>query len=192
MTFLILGLVLFLGLHSVRIFAEGTRSAVVGRIGENAYKGAYSLLSLLGLVLIGQGYGAALASAGIVWQPPAGMAHLALLLVPVAFVLVVAAYVPMGGIKARVGHPMVLGVALWALGHLLANGETANVVLFGAFLVWAVLDYAASIARDRREAVVRRSLGARGDVLAVAIGGVAALAFVWRLHLWLIGVPPLG
>ena len=192
MTFLILGLVLFLGLHSVRIFADGARAGLVQRFGENVYKGVYSLLSLAGLVLVGRGYGEAFAGSGVLWQPPAATRHLALLLVPAAFVLVVAAYVPTGRIKAAVGHPMVLGVALWALGHLLANGETANVVLFGAFLVWAVLDYAASIARDRRDGVVRRSLGAKGDVLAVAIGLVGALAFILWLHLWLIGVSPLG
>ncbi|GGD07707.1 NnrU family protein [Aureimonas glaciei] len=192
MTLLILGLVLFLGLHSVRIVANGTRSALVGRMGENAYKGVYSLLSLLGLVLVGRGYGDALAGAGTLWQPPAAAAHLALLLVPAGFVLVVAAYVPTGRIKAMVGHPMVLGVALWALGHILANGETANVLLFGAFLVWAALDYAASLARDRRDGVVRRSLGGKGDILAVAIGLAAALAFLGGLHRWLIGVSPLG
>ena len=192
MTLLIVGLVLFLGMHSARIFADGARTALVGRFGENVYKGIYSLLSLVGLVLIGRGYGDALASAGMVWEPPAATRHLALLLVPIAFVLVVAAYLPTGRIKVAVGHPMVLGVALWALGHLLANGEAANVILFGAFLVWAACDYAASLARDRREGVIRRSLGAKGDILAVVIGLVAALTFIWRLHLWLIGVSPIA
>ena len=192
MTLLIVGLALFLGLHSARIFADGARTALIGRFGETVYKGLYSVLSLVGLVLVGQGYGDALANAGMVWDPPAATRHLALLLVPAGFVLVVAAYVPTGRIKVAVGHPMVAGVALWALGHLLANGETANVVLFGAFLVWAVADYAASLARDRRQGVVRHSLGSRGDGLAVGIGLVAALAFIGRLHLWLIGVSPVG
>ncbi|WP_224003479.1 NnrU family protein [Aureimonas sp. SA4125] len=192
MTVMIAGLLLFLGLHSVRIFGEGLRTASIARFGETAYKAVYSLVSLAGLVLVGQGYGEALADGGMVWDPPAATRHLSLLLVPAAFVLVVAAYVPTGRIKAFVGHPMVLGIGLWALGHLLANGETANVVLFGAFLVWAAFDYAASLARDRRMGTVRRSLGARGDILAITVGLGAALVFIWRLHLWLIGVTPLG
>lgn len=192
MAVLIAGLVLFLGVHSVRIFAEGGRSGLIARFGETPYKLVYALVSLLGLVLIGNGYERAYAEAGLLWSPPEGMRHLALLLVPAGFVLVVASYVPTGRIKAAVGHPMVLGIALWALAHLLANGALASTILFGAFLVWAVADYASSLARDRRAGVIRRSLGMKGDILAIGIGLTAALAFVFWLHRVLIGVSPVG
>lgn len=192
MPVLMAGLVLFLGVHSTRILAEDGRARLIGRFGDTGYKIAYSLLSLLGLILIGQGYESAWGDAGVLWSPPAGLRHLALLLVPAGFVLVVASYVPTGRIKAAVGHPMALGIALWALGHLLANGATASVVLFGAFFVWASIDFLSSRARDRREGVVRRSLGAIGDVLAVGIGLLSSVAFILWLHLWLVGVSPIG
>lgn len=190
MGFLVLGLVLFLGIHSLRLAGDAPRARLITGIGETPYKLGYSVLSLLGLVLIGQGYREALAASGQVWLPPAGLRHLALLLVPVAFVLVAAAYAPAGRIKRAARHPMVLGVGLWALGHLLANGETANVVLFGAFLVWAVADYAASLRRAPHP--VAGPVSAVGDVAALAIGLGLAAAFLAGLHQWLIGVSPLA
>jgi len=190
MTLLVLGLVLFLGIHSLRIAGDAPRAAMLSRLGEGPYKGLYSVLSLAGLVLIGQGYGAALAASGMAWVPPTGLRHLTLLLVPISFVLVVSAYAPAGRIKRLARHPMVLGIALWSLGHLLANGETANVVLFGAFLLWAVADYAASLRRAPQP--VSGPPSAKGDAAAVIVGGALALAFIFGLHQWLIGVSPLG
>jgi uncharacterized membrane protein len=144
MTLLLLGLILFLGVHSTRIFADGFRSAQRARLGENGWKAAYSVASLVGFVLLVYGFGQARADSPVLWTPPVYMRHLAALLVAAAFVLLAAAYVPGNAIKAKLGHPMILGVKTWALAHLLANGRLVDVLLFGAFLVWAILDFASS------------------------------------------------
>ncbi len=192
MLVLIAGLALFLGVHSMRIWGPGLRDGMVARLGENRFKGLYSLLSLAGLVLLVWGWGLARQQPVLLWQPPVGMRHLASLLTLLSFVLLAAAYVPGNQIKARLGHPMVLGVKAWALAHLLANGLLAHVLLFGAFLAWAVVLYAASRRRDRREGVVRQPGRGSRTLLAVLLGGVAWAAFAFWLHGALIGVRPLG
>ena len=149
MTLLILGLILFLGVHSVRIFAEGWRTAQIAQRGEGAWKGLYSLASIVGFGLIIWGYGLARAQPVLLWAPQLWARHLASLLMLLAFILLAAAYVPRNGIKAWVHHPMVLGVKVWALAHLLANHTLADLLLFGSFLVWAVLDFRAARSRDR-------------------------------------------
>ena len=149
MTFLILGLILFLGVHSVRIFAEGWRTAQIAQRGEGAWKGLYSVASIVGFGLIIWGYGLAREQPTVLWPPQLWARHLASLLTLVAFILLAAAYVPKNGIKAWVHHPMVLGVKVWALAHLLANHTLADLLLFGSFLVWAVLDFRAARQRDR-------------------------------------------
>jgi len=156
MALLILGLILFLGTHSMRVLGEGPRSALLGRLGEGGYKGLYSLLSLGGIVLVAIGYGAARENPQLLWIAPIWTRHLAALLTLVSFVLLAAAYVPGNAIKARLHHPMVLGVKVWALAHLLANHTPADVVLFGSFLVWAVLDYRAAKARDLAAPILAR------------------------------------
>jgi uncharacterized membrane protein len=192
MTLLVLGLVVFLGMHSFSM-ARGARAALIGRMGEGAYKGLYSLVSLAGIVLIAVGYGQYRAGGYIpVWDPPVWTRHLALLLVWVAFICFVAAYLP-GHIKARLKHPMLAGVKIWALAHLLANGDLGSILLFGSFLVWAVL---ARISAKRRDVAAQHGgtaapAGIRNDVLAVVIGTAVYLAFVVWLHPWLIGVPVL-
>ena len=191
MAFLLLGLVLFLGVHSVRIVAEDWRSSTIARIGEKPYKGMYALLSLLGFVLIVWGFGVARAHPVQLWNPPVAMRHLAALLTLVAFVLLAAAYVPRNGIKARVHHPMVLGVKVWALAHLLANGNVAHVVLFGAFLVWAVLNFSAARRRDRLAGTVYPPGTTGGTVTTLLVGAVAWAVFAFWLHGWLIGVRPI-
>lgn len=190
---LLLGLVVFFGVHSLRIFAEDGRDRLIARLGESQFKLTYSALSLIGLLLIIFGYGQARADASLLWSPPTGLRHLAFLLVPVAFILVASAYSPAGHIKAAVRHPMVLGVAIWALAHLLVNGTDADLVLFGGFLAWALVDYASALRRTETgvaQAVAVKSL--RGDIIAVVIGLVLSAAFVFGLHGWLIGVPLLG
>ncbi|HEX2556179.1 MAG TPA: NnrU family protein [Microvirga sp.] len=190
MTLLILGLVLFIGTHAFTM-ARGPRGRLRARLGEGPYKGLYSLLSLAGIVLVSVGYGAYRAGGYVpLWDPPVWTRHLALLLVWFAFVAFVAAYLP-GRIKARLKHPMLAGVKIWALAHLLANGDLGSVVLFGSFLAWAV---AARISTRRRDEVVPHGgpaaapAGWRNDVLALAIGTIAYLAFAFWLHPWLIGV----
>ncbi|MDF2970491.1 MAG: NnrU family protein [Microvirga sp.] len=189
MTLLVLGLVLFIGIHSFSM-ARGPRATLIGTIGEGAYKGLYSLLSLAGIVLISVGYGQYRANGYIpVWDPPVWTRHLALLLVLVAFICFVAAYLP-GHIKAQLKHPMLAGVKIWAFAHLISNGDLGSILLFGAFLAWAVV---ARISLKRRDVAAQHGgtaapAGWRNDILAVAIGTVVYLAFVFWLHPWLIGV----
>ncbi|HZF78186.1 MAG TPA: NnrU family protein [Rubrivivax sp.] len=192
MLMLILGLVLFLGVHSTRIVADGWRSRTIARMGPGAWKGIYTLVSIAGFVLIVWGYGMARQDPVVLWQPPRGMNHAAALLMVVSFVLLVATYVPRNGIKARLHHPMVLAVKLWALAHLLANGTLADVLLFGAFLVWAVLSFRAARQRDRAAGTTYPAGTLAGTSTTVVAGLLAWALFAFWAHLWLIGVPPLS
>jgi len=192
MTLLILGLVLFLGVHSVRIFAEGWRRATLARVGEGAWKGMYSVLSLAGFALIVWGYGQARLDPVVLWSPPTGMRHLASLLTLAAFVLLAAAYVPRNHLKARLHHPMVLAVKVWALAHLLANQTLADAVLFGSFLVWAVLDFRAARARDRADGTVYLHGHTGRTIVTVAVGMAAWAMFAFWAHAALFGVRPFG
>ncbi|MDT8990347.1 NnrU family protein [Curvibacter sp. APW13] len=190
MTYLVVGLVLFLGLHSVRIVADDWRSRVLQSRGEGAYKGLYSLLSLAGFALIVFGFGVARETPVVLWTPPLALRHIGSLLVLVAFVLLVAAYVPRNAIKARVGHPMVLGVKTWALAHLLMTGRLETVVLFGAFLAWGVLDFVSLRRRDRAAGVQYPASNAGATVLALGVGVAAYAVFAVLLHGLLIGIKP--
>jgi uncharacterized membrane protein len=192
MTLLLAGLALFLGIHSVRIFAEDWRTARIAAMGPLGWKALYSLISIAGFVLIAYGYGMSRQSPIDLWAPPVWTRHLASLLTLPVFVLVVAAYLPGTRIKAALGHPMILGVKAWALAHLLSNGRLADVVLFGSFLVWAILDYRAARKRDRQQGVTYRAEEITRDVAAVAIGIAAWAAFAMVLHGPLIGVRPFG
>ena len=192
MAVLILGLAVFLGMHSVRIFADPWRSRFIAERGEGAWKALYSALSLAGLVLIVWGYRLARADSVVLWDPPVWTRHIAVTLNLVAFVLLAAYALPAGRIKARLGHPMILGVKVWAFAHLIANGTLADLVLFGAFLAWAIADFAAARRRDRRAGTVRVAGPVSNDVLAVAIGAAVWALFLWRGHEWLIGVNPLA
>lgn len=192
MAWLILGLVLFLGAHSVRVFAEDWRTRVLARVGSNAYKGLYSLASAAGFALIIWGFGQARQQPVLLWSPPAGLRHAAALVTLLAFVLLAAAYVPGNAIKARLRHPMVLGVKAWALAHLLANGMLAHVLLFGAFLLWAVLDFRAARQRDRANPVAQAPGRAGPTAAAVLVGTLAWAAFAFWAHGAWIGVRPFG
>ena len=192
MTLLILGLVLFLSVHSVRVFAEGWRTDVRARLGEGVYKGLVALASVAGLVLIVWGYGLARQQPVLLWLPPVWTRHLAALLTVPAFILLVAAYVPGNSIKAKVHHPMVLGVKVWALAHLLANGMLADLLLFGGFLVWAALSFRAARQRDRASQI-RYPAGRLGPTLVtVGVGLLAWAVFAFWGHTALIGVRPFG
>ena len=192
MNALLAGLILFFATHSVRIFAERWRGAQVERLGLNRWKALYSLVAVAGFVLIAWGYGSARLDPVILFNPPVWTRHLAALLTLPAFVLLAAAYVPRTRIRSAVGHPMVLGVKVWALAHLLSNGRLADLLLFGAFLAWSVLDYRAARARDRASAARPPAGTAGADALAVVAGLVGWGAFAWWLHGWLIGVRPFG
>jgi uncharacterized membrane protein len=191
MVTLVAGLILFLGVHSARIFAEGWRQRVIAQRGERTWKGIYALLSIAGFVLVVVGFGQARADTVVVWSPPRWTHDLAGLLTLVAFVLVVAAYVPGNAIKARLHDPMILGVKSWALAHLLADGTLAGIVLFGSFLVWAVLDFRAA---RRRRVHGDAPVGVRSGRTAVAVlvGILAWIVFAFWLHGRWIGVWPFG
>ncbi|WP_298436875.1 NnrU family protein [Ottowia sp.] len=192
MTVLILGLVLFLGPHSVRIFADGWRTRTVARMGPGAWKGLYSVVSIAGFALIIWGFSLARQQPVVLWQPPVAMKHLNSLFTLLAFVLLAAAYVPRNQIKARLHHPMVLSVKLWAFGHLLATGKLADVVLFGAFLLWAILDFRAARQRDRALGTTYPPGSLAGTLIAVVVGVVAWAVFAFWLHAAWIGVAPLA
>lgn len=192
MSVLIVGLVIFLGLHSIRIFADDWRRALIARIGDNGWKGAYSVLSIIGLALVVWGYGIARREPVVLWSPPAWSPYLAAVLTLAAFILFPAAYVPGNHFKAIVGHPMVVSVMPWALAHLLANGTLNALVLFGAFLVWALADFAAARRRDRADGIVYSSGTLSRDVIPVVVGVVAWIVFAFFIHGWMTGVKPLG
>ena len=190
MGMLVLGLVLFLGLHSTRIFAEDWRSRTINKVGEKTWKGVYSLLSVVGFALIVWGFGVAREEPVFVWAPPVGMRHLASLLTMVAFILLAAAYVPANAIKARLHHPMLLSVKVWALSHFLANGNLAHVVLFGSFLVWAVLCFRAARQRDRVAKTVYTAGKLPASLLTIVVGVAAWAGFAFWGHGVLIGIRP--
>lgn len=192
MSALILGLVIFLGVHSVRVFADDWRTGVRQRMGANAYKGLYSVASVLGLVLIVWGYSMARMQPVLLWSTPVWTRHAAALLTLLAMVLLVAAYVPGNGIKARLHHPMVLSVKTWALAHLLANGMLADLVLFGSFLVWAAMSFRAARQRDRVGQVVYAPGRLLPTLLTIALGFVVWAVLAFWAHAALIGVRPFG
>ena len=191
MGMLIVGLILFLGAHSTRIVAEGWRSAIIRRLGAGTWKAAYSLVSLVGLVLVIWGFGLARQEPVQWWPAPYFMRHVAWLLTAVAFILLAAAYVPRNRIKSRVHHPMALGVAFWAAAHLLANGNRGHVVLFGSFLVWAVLSFFSARMRDRMARTLYPAGTVSGTVITMLVGLAAWAAFAFWAHGLLIGIRPM-
>ena len=187
MVILIVGLVVFLGVHSLRMVAPGWRDGMVERLGEGAWKGVYSVVALAGFALIIWGFARAATETGMVYVPPLGLRHLTFALMLPALILAVASALPPGHIRRIARHPLLIGTALWAFAHLLVNGELAAVVLFGAFLAWAVIELAAQTGRPRAP-IARPS--ATYDLAAVVAGLALYGALVWRLHEWAFGVSP--
>jgi uncharacterized membrane protein len=188
---LILGLLVFFGVHTLTSLRD-TRAALIGRLGENGYKGLYSLVSLAGLALIVWGYARYRATGWIdVWHPPVAFRHITLLLMLPAVILVVASYIR-GRIYTTLKHPMLAGIKLWAAAHLLANGDLGSIVLFGSFLAWAVYDRISLKHRADAGAPPIPVGGAGNDVIAVAVGVVVYLALAFAFHPLVIGVPVVG
>jgi uncharacterized membrane protein len=201
MALLILGLVLFLGAHSTRIFAENWRQALLERLGEKAYKGVYTLVSLVGFGLLMFGFDQVRWESPVLWSPPVWAKHGASVLMLVSLVLLACAYAPRNAIKAKLHHPMVLSVKVWALAHLLSNPRLADVVLFGAFLLWSVLNFRAARQRDRLAAAAETGaetplpapeISAAATWRAIGVGVVVWAFLLSRGHAWLFGVSPLG
>ncbi len=192
MALLVLGIVIFLGTHLVRVVAPGLRASVIERNGKNAWMGIYTVISLIGLGLLIYGFGEARAVTGMLYNPPVFLKHIALLLMLIAFVCLAAGFLPAGRIAVAVKHPQILSIKIWALAHLLANGETSSVLLFASFLAWAVIMRISLKRRQRAgELVLPVFRSSSNDLLAVVIGTVAYLLFIWKLHEWLIGVAPI-
>jgi uncharacterized membrane protein len=209
MTQLILGLILFLGAHSVRIWADGWRDQTIEAYGEKAFKGVYALVSILGFYLLVVGYGEARLQTVALWNPPIFTKHISMLLMLLSSILLMATYIPRNHFKMRLGHPMVLSVKVWALSHLLANGNLADLVLFGSFLIWAVLNFRSARARDRAlllnlnvteeaagESIAESESAHQPKLLSTIItlvGGIAIWALItFVLHAKIVGVSPMG
>lgn len=189
MVMMLLGLFVFLGIHTVGSL-RGLRAKLIAQLGEGAYKGFFSLLAVSGVLLTAYGYALwRAAGPAVIWTPPAGMRHLALLLMVFSAIALVAAYVP-SHIKALLKHPMLVGVKIWALAHLLANGDLASIVLFGAILAWAVYDRIAVKRRGAPLPVAPKNYS--GDVLAVAGGLVLYAALAYLFHPYVVGVSVIG
>ena len=187
----IAGLVIFLGIHSVAIVSPAWRDAQLVQRGEKAWKGLYSVVSLVGFALLIYGYGLARQAPVVLYTPPTWLRHVALLLMVPVFPLLFAAYLP-GRIQTAAKHPMLLAVKLWATAHLLANGTLVDVLLFGSFLAWAVFDRIAVKRRAQKRAVPGAPPSSSNDAIAVVGGLLLYAAFVLAVHRWLIGVSPLG
>ena len=190
MTLLIIGLVLFLGTHSISILASSWRDRLVTRIGLMPWQGLYSLIAITGFVLIVYGYGLARQDPTILYTPPTWLRHVSLLLLVFIFPLLLATYLP-GRIQKAIKHPMLAATKIWAFAHLLVNGSLADVVLFGSFLAWAVVDRISL--KHRTPLPVTGAPPSRlNDIIAIIAGLGLYVAFVLWLHAWLIGVSPMA
>ena len=202
MTWLILGLVLFLGAHSTRIFADPWRTRTIAAWGDKPFKGVIAVLSLLGFYGLIVGYAEVRMQPVFIWQPPIATRHISVLLMLFASILLVAAHIPANHFKVRLGHPMVLSVKVWALAHLLSNGNLADILLFGTFLAWSVMNFKTARARDRASAEMQvlasgepaqptvAKISATVTAVVVGAGVWALITFV--LHAQVVGVSPLG
>ena len=190
MVILVLGLVIFLGLHSTRVFAESLRANAIARLGEGAWKGTYSLLSIIGFFLIVLGFAQARWNVVELWTPPVWTRQTTILLMLFSAILMAAYIFKKSHIAVAAHHPMLWSVAIWAAGHLLSNGSSADLVLFGAFFVWAVADLRSSYARDQRNAVAYPAPNWGATFGAVLLGVFIWIVLLGGLHLWLFGVAP--
>ena len=192
MTWLVAGLIVFLGVHAFSVLRGAREHFVANLGGELAYKGVYALLALIGLVLIVIGF-AEYRQGGMisVWNPPAWGRHIAMLAMLISFVSLVATYVPTH-IRSTLKHPMIIAVILWALSHLLVNGDLGSIALFGSFLVWGIV---AHLSMGRRTRFIFAALplgpplGIRNDIIVVAMGVLLYVAALIWLHPLFIGVP---
>jgi uncharacterized membrane protein len=190
MTLFIIGLVLFLGIHLFKVFAPGVRAGMIASMGVNAFRGVYSVAGIAALCLLIYGFGLARQDTSILYYPPPFLRHLTMLLMLIALIVLAAGFLPSGYIATFAKHPQVLAIKIWALAHLLVNGETVQVILFAAFLAWGVILRISYKRRARAGEISERTYKSwTYDVAAVLIGGAIYGLFVWKLHELLIGVP---
>ncbi len=190
MSLLVLGLLLFLGTHTIPVVAPRWRQGMIARLGEAPFKGLYALASLVGFVFIIWGFAKASTHPALIYTPALGARRITAALMPFALILAVASVLPPGRIKRWVRHPLLIGTILFAVGHLLANGDLAGIILFGAFLLWAIVDLASAF-RWSPATTPAGGLSTAGDVAAIVAGLVLYGLLVWRLHYWLFGVSPM-
>jgi uncharacterized membrane protein len=190
MDLLIAGLLIFLGTHSIAIMAPRLRDTLRVRLGNGAWRGIYSVVSLAGFGLICKGFALARLAPVVLYTPPSWLRYVAVVLMLPVFPLLIASLLP-GRIRTAMKHPLLAGVKFWALAHLLSNGMLADVLLFGSFLAWAVVD---RISFKRRPPPAPRTTPERpwNDAVAVILGLAAYAAFLFGAHHWLFGVAPLG
>lgn len=186
MFWLIISLVIFHGLHSIRMLAPEWRTRKIAEIGENKWKGLYSLISLLALVFLVWAYSVASSDYIEVYNPPLWGRHLAVLIMLLAFIALMVFNLKPGRLKPILKHPMLLSIKLWAVAHLLANGDLASVLLFGSFLAWAVWN---RISVKRRNEPLPGAGPIINDLIAIISGTVLWGLFIWVAHEWLFGVP---
>ncbi len=189
MLWLIVGIIVFLGVHSIRMVAPEWREKQIAARGEMAWKGPYALAVAVGLALIVWGFIQARPDAMFIYEPPVFVKHIAVTLMWFSFVALAASSIPAGKIKAALKHPMLVGVKIWALAHLLANGDLASLILFTSFLAWAVWN---RISVKRRGEPTPEAGPISNDIKAIVGGTVLYVAFALFLHEWLIGVSPIG
>lgn len=192
MLVLIIGIVIFLGAHSIRIAAPDWRKAQIAAKGLGAWKGLYSVFSAIGLVLIIWGYSIARPEAAFVYEPPQWVRHITLTLMLFSMIFFAVSQFPAGRMKPLVKHPFLLATKLWAFGHFIANGDAASLVLFLSFLAWAVFDRISESRRERAGETRAMTAGpVSNDLIAIAVGVALYALIVWKLHEWLIGVSPI-
>jgi uncharacterized membrane protein len=189
MMVLVAGLVVFFGMHSIAIFAPELRARALSGMGEAPWKAGHGLISLLGFVLIVYGFGLARQAPVVLYTPPHWMRHVTFLLMLPVFPLLLASYLP-GRIKSAAKHPMLAALKFWALAHLLSNGMLADVLLFGGFLAWAVIDRISL--KSRTQSIRTAPPGRFNDLLAVVLGLALYVLFILWAHVRLFGVSPLG
>jgi uncharacterized membrane protein len=191
MALFLIGLIIFLASHSSRVFAESWRNKMIDQIGEVKWKGLYTIISLLGFIVMVIGYGEARQNTIVLWQPNAFLIYISLALNLVAFIFLAGSSPSNNAIRLKLKHPMILGVKVWALAHLLSNGTLVDLILFGSFLIWAVLDFRS--ARKRPILVPEKAeISTKATVIAIASGVILWVVFIFGLHQYLIGVSPLA
>ena len=192
MTLMIIGLLIFFGTHSLNIFAPDWREKQLQQRGTIPFKVVYALVSIGGLWLAIVGYGEMRMTAVPLWNPPVGLRHLVALLMLPSFILLAAAYIPANHLKARLGHPMLMAVKIWAFAHLLVNGRLGDIIFFGAFLAWAVVLYICLKKQDRARGTVYPAGSMLGTVSSVIVGTVLYVVFAMYLHIYVAGVSAIG
>jgi uncharacterized membrane protein len=193
MALLVVGIILFLGIHLLRAVAPGFRQSMIDRLGKQGFMAVYSIASIATLVFLAYGFSVARTQTTVLYYPPAWASHITIALMLIALICFVASLLPAGHIAAKTKHPMVLSVKIWALAHLIANGDSASGLLFACFLAWGVF-LRISLKRRARagEVNVRPFVSARSDLYAVVLGVLLWGLILWKLHEWIIGVSPLA